>query len=968
LVTDPVNPPPQQADYIHCSFNADNLSNITNIRVEFDVNNGAADFAQNFLYFDIRTNDLLAAVTGASSQLGAVQVALQRQNIDTNIGDATALPTLHGINGPTPGIGSLGPGGIPDFGSSSDQTTLGNTQWSEIMFPVLALTRVGNDQTRTLANCQRMRIAVTVTANVVFKFASVWFGSGGQADVGDIGTLYFYRAQPRSSITGARGNPSPSTRYGVSPRRQKVVLTPPSSAYDAQIDTWDYYRVGGQLIEWRYIGSAPTGQSYVDNVGDIAIAGNETLTFDCLEPWPSIGPGIQATSATVVGTTMVAVFPTATAFPSGFGTLSQIGNLLPGNIFSIGPNAFTLFNRPILKSSSPTTQTWLLQFVENAGNLTNPFVQCQEPALAAQTTNNVWGPDANGRIFSVGAGGNQNNGVALRPGVVQWSDANDPDCSADTNTADLCPPTEPLQNGGLAGGIPIVFSSSRAWAGYIKADGSGYNWQEIPVGRGMAADLAVCSDGRSVYYVAKDSIRRTAGGGSESLTDADLYNLFPHEGLFPQNVTYAGQTVFAPEYKYASNFRLAAVNNFLYFDYLDSTQIQRTLVCDLRKAAWSVDVGVTPFTIHAGTTAPGSNNQAPGTAVRNQQLFVGDTSGAISVEQSNPVAGTGEIVACALATKEEILGDLRALKVFGDFSVDALLAGGAVQATPVFLGVPFGAVTTLAGGQVARTDPPAAINLNGGQMARSAGLLLQWSDQGQTTVLYDWQPSYIPQPENTANRFTDWDNAGTENAKFMQGFELECDTSGIQKAFVVRDADTLQVHPFSSALGPNVVNHNGQQIKAYSFVSPFVAHLVRIEPVDNVSWRFFGVKWEGQPTPESVLNWQTQGSSLGLKGYMHIQHLMAAYASVAPVTLTITAFDGVSPAPIILPSTGGAYQKLSFILSPNKGLLYTFKASSLQPWTPFLNDWEINCREWGDSGPYKTYRNIGGTHGIMAAI
>lgn len=961
FVSDPTLPTAQQDDYVHFSALVSDLTLVTEIRILFDVGDGS--FTQNYFYYAARPGDLTQSVAGTQTQLAGAQVAAQREAIDRGISGGTdAGFTRNPVGANLPPGGNVGSTPTPDINTST-QTSLGASQYSEIMFPISAFTRVGNDQSKTLANCNAVRIqAVATGAGITFQFGSVWVGSGGQPDVGDSGLLYFYRARPRNSVTGAKGNPSPATRYGVSPRRQNVIVSLPSAAYDSQIDTWDIFRFGGSITDWRYIGSVPsTSATFTDTIFDLAITNDELLSFDNLEPFPSIGPPVMTNTATIVGTVMLGTFPVASQNPTAFGTLSQLGNLLPGNVVQVGNQLYTLQNRPTLSSSTPTTQTYLFRFVENASNQINPLVIIQEPNMAAQPTNRVWGPDAQGVFFSVQAGAVNNNSVGLRAGLIQWTNPNDPDSAASSNTKDLCPPTEPLMNGEIVSGYPVVFSPNRAWSGIPQSDGS-YAWREIPVSRGLVAEFGICSDGNLVYYLAKDGIRAAQLGNSQSLTDLDLYTLFPHEGIFPSNYTYAGNTVFAPEYKFASNVRLACVNGFLYFDYLDSNQNQRTLTCDLRKTAWSVDAYSGSVTIHAGTTNPGSNQRVPLSATRNQQLYFGDSTGAIYTEQSSPSAGSGEIVSCIIGTREEMVGDIRASKIFGDAAIDCLAAGSNMTVTPTFFGTAFGTSTTIAGSQSVRPKSPPTINLLGEQLQRSMGVIVSWTDQGTTSSLFMWEISYVTQPEDISNRITDWTDAGNSGNKFIQGFIITADTSAQNKTIAFRNGDTLTMSETFT------LNMNGQQTKAFSFATPIPAHLIRLEPQDFVVWRLFGIEYVFQPMPESVLNWQCQATSFGNNGYSHVKEVLAAYSSTAPVTLTITCFDGNSPSVVTLPSTGGAYQKALFQLSPNKGLLYTFQASSTQPWQPYLRDWEVKVRQWGSSEPYQIYKNIGGVHGVSATI
>jgi hypothetical protein len=946
---------PRIGDYIHFSVNVSDLTQLTSIRILFDVDATTNDFQHNAYYFDVNPNDLVGAVAGTQTQLGATAVAIQRQILRSGI-DAASSPSkiALGIDQIEPGIGQE----VSGIGGAGDTTTLGASQWSEIMFPISALTRIGNDQTRTLLNLAKIRFQITCTAGITVQISSLWVGGGGNTDVGITGQPYVYRVRPRNSATGARGNPSPATRFGVFPRSQNVSMLMPSASYDTQIDTWDIFRFGGQVTSWRYIGSAVPNAIFYDNVADTSILEADTLSFDQHEPFPGIGPPINSNISTVIGTQLVVTFPTPNQSPAGFGTLSQLGNMLPGTLINISNNIFTLWNRPTLISATLTQETYLFQLVENAGLLNNVPVLIQEPALANQQTNNVWGPDSNGVLFSVMAGTENNGGIkGLRPGVIQWTNDNDPDAASDKNTWDVITPSEPLQNGEMLQQTPVVFSSKRAWRGFRQNDGT-YSWTGIPTGAGLAAQFAICSDGEYVYFVASDSIRKTAGGASASLTDDDLYNIFPHEGVQGKSVTYAGQTVFAPDYTYSALFQLNVVNRFLYFDYLDSNQNYHTLVCDLRTNGWSVDIySPNPVTIHVGNTLPPSN-QSSGVPALVQQLVLGDTQGALYNEVSNPVSATGELVACAVTTREEMLGDIRSNKMLGDIMLDALTAGGPMSITPILFGTIFATTTILAGAQATRPKLPYIVGLNGQQIARSIGLQITWTDQGQSSQLFSWQPDYINQPEDITNRFTDWDDAGTSGAKFYQGFILQADTSNVLKNITVRSADDLAIKQVFT------IQHNGQSWKPYSFNVPFIAHMVRLEP-DNVSWRMYGLKWITQPTPEIALNWITQATSHGLPGYQHVRQMLFAYNAPAPVVFTLTV-DG-TPIVVNLPATIG-YQKKLITFPANKGLVFQYSAVSAQGFQVWVQDIEIFVAEWGRSGSYNTVKLMGAELGATATI
>ena len=232
------------------------------------------------------------------------------------------------------------------------------------------------------------------------------------------------------------------------------------------------------------------------------------------------------------------------------------------------------------------------------------------------------------------------------------------------------------------------------------------------------------------------------------------------------------------------------------------------------------------------------------------------------------------------------------------------------------------------------------------------------------TVLNIWQHSAAPQVEITTNRADDWDSCGTPGNKFFQGLKLDADTFGQAKSIQVRDADTNTLH----ILQPATATHTNRKTLPYSFITPFLAHSVRLEPQDIIPWRKFGVSYVWEPSPEFTYTWVTQSTSHGFSGFQHVQRVIFAYASTAVVTLTITAFDGTSPAPIVLPSTGGQYQKVVKILTFNKGLLYQYSAVSPAPFQIWQNDLEVVVGIWGRQSSYVNYPLIGGGRGDNATI
>jgi hypothetical protein len=963
------------------------------LKVLFDVGDGS--FTQNFYFYTIRVSDIEAAVQNTLTQLGAAQLVVQRATID----EETAAASNNQL-----------------ATSSSAQTTPGDGQWVDILIPISSLTRVGNEQSQTLQNVNAIQYLFNMAGASDCSIGIASIVGGFQPDVGDSGAPYMYRVRPRSSVTGAIGNPSPAMRYGISPRREQVTVNLPSAAYDAQIDTWDIFRYGGTVTSWRRIGqTAATNTTFIDNYADDAAIAGDPLDFDNLEPWPSIDLPLNVASVTAVGTTAVVPITGSAA--------ANVLRFLPGNLVRIGAvNVYTLRVRPTLISGS----NYLFQFVENAGTLSGVPLAIYEPAIADQHLPYMWGPDAAGTVFAVGD--------PLRPGTVSFAKNYAPDNAPDSYNIEITPPSEPLLGGEILDGLSFVASSDRWWAMYPQPSNplQRYSIVQQPMTRGLAAPFGHCNDGQSVYWWAKDSIQSSSKG---SLTDADLYNIFPHDGVQGKDYTYNGQVVYAPYYAGAALFRLAYCNGYLYATYADSTFTSHTLVLHLATMAWSVDVlggGIGPATVYYQPEQQSGSLVNAGSSYT--LLTVGTATGEV-YSQTDLTNDDTAPIQCAIATNEWDGGDIRAGEQWGDLWLYLIPASASVVATPMALSAPVAPATTVPQA-TAKTQLP--ISLGGDLLSDFLGMQITWADdfstQTSATVLEAWQPSFIPKPEITTDRFTDWYDGGTEQAKYMQGFLLHADTgqeysstlinaitfTGFQssnlvstagltsgvlmtlgtgasqekllsigiapgsvtwepvnlhpagspvswgtapKGIVVRDGDTLTTHPFTP-----VVQQFGESIKAYSFTQPFIAHTVRLEPTDQSPWRFFDVDWIFEPTAEAAETWQTQGTAHGLQGYMHLKQVSPCYNASAAVTLTITSFDGQSPLPIILPATGGAMQKVAVMLTANKGQIYFYAATSSAPFQLFLENWEIEVGQWARQDNYLRYRNLGGQTGDQARV
>jgi hypothetical protein len=701
----------QVEDYLHFSVLVDQLQNLTELKLQFDISDGT--FNSNYYYYSVRPSDLVPATQNTVTQLGAIQAVMQETQVN-----AQTLPLNLSISQPT---------------------VAGASQWSEIWTPISGLTRVGGDATKTLATINAVQILVNAANTINVAVSSIAFVGGGQPDVGDVGEPCRYRVIPYSSVTGAKGNPSPDMRYGVTARRQQVQVTIPSSVYlggDAQIDTWLIYRWGGTITQWRWIGqtaAVPAGTTWQDNYDDAAASAGNPLEFDNFEPWPSVDVPFNNFALNLVG-----FYADVNVSPPG-----NVARFLPGNLVLIGgTTAFTLRKRPFLPFGTGTL--YRFEFNEcTAGIFAQGFgvnvpLQIYEPEISRQFLPYMWGPDANGVVFACGD--------PLRPGTLYGSKPYAPDSAPDSYNQEICPPSEPLLGGIIIDGLSYVASSERWWALYPQLDNPAQRYapQQAPLVRGLLSPYGASTDGKEIFWWAGDGLWSSTKG---SLIDEDLYTLFPHEGIVGAPAVYGtpplGRTQNPPDYSRAGTFRLTYWNDYVYAVYQDSSGAYSNLIYDTRRDCWAVDQYAVPVSTFFQPFQP-SGTLLTSTALY-PEIIMGDTSGQV-LQQQTLTNDNGTPISCLLARFEFDGGDNRAPKQWGDMFIDGRISAVAgLNATPMSLSAP------VASGTV---NIPAAPNRQRNSIGMGPnpvtsdfmGCLFSWTDdfltQTTDTVLYIWSPSY----------------------------------------------------------------------------------------------------------------------------------------------------------------------------------------------------------------------------------
>lgn len=812
--------------------------------------------------------------------------------------------------------------------ATANQLALGNSQWIELRAKVSQLTRVGTDPSRTLANINSLEILVHATVpssavTLAVSYDGLYLGGGFGPDVGDVGNPYVERYRYRSSITGEISNVSPPSRGGVSPRRQRILATAGAASTEAQADLIDWFRFGGTLDRWTYVGTGPNSTAqYPDDLADGAISGGVTPSFDDFQPWPSLD--IRRVGAcTLAGP---AVLRTS-------GDLFNVG-WAPGSLFIVNGRACTI---------DRVLSTTVLHLNENAGSGTALAFEVPGADILSQPLPALWGPD-NDNVFY--ACGDANN-----PGTLYWSKPGSPDTTSDQYSLIVTSGSEILQHGFIWDGQAYVASTETIYAIVNDPTVPGQKRAvRTAVTRGFWSRYGFIVGPGFVYYLAKDGIAISNGGAQEKLiTDPDLTGLFPQDGVPGQDLN----GIDAPDMAQPDRLRLAWVDSMLYFDYADIDGHDRTLLWDSTSQSWIYDI----YPLSGIWT----RTQEPGAGVHNQVL--GSASG--DTWQFSGVGGDngqplyyGNPLLWGWSSHWENFGDPRALKQIGDITINVNPDECNISVVGVYDdGTQTLPVAALGGpGATTRDTYLIEVNAGAGVLARNVGIVVT-GQSNDFPIFYYWEPTALLKADLTGRRATDWNALGSAGAKFVQGVIIHANTFGADKLVEVQ-YDGGQV-----AL-TLTINHNGEIARAYPLAAvgwtPFIAHLVRLVGADDVPWQLYDPQttWVYEPSPELATEWMTQPTSHDLPGYFSVRDMLIGHQSTAPLTLVVS-YDGVGQAYTIAPS-GGVYRRDYISLAVGKGRAVQYQWTSPEPFALFKRDMSVRVQGWGLSGGYQSMNPFGG--------
>jgi hypothetical protein len=505
-----------------------------------------------------------------------------------------------------------------------------------------------------------------------------------------------YEGRYRSTATGAKSNPSPASPPQTVPTLANTISVPWSP--DPQVDVVDYFRIDSAVSSYTYVCTGPNTNpptAVTDSLTDLEL-GTELIEEDNFEPFPTIDlpwtgtvnvSGGVLTWATghkfnirllpdnsiLIGSPTSLAYdtynrPTPAAWQAGYRPsvteiiLDGLGHYQQAITVTgpTGPSAPS-FN-DLGGATTDGGVTWQDQGTYDPflnGLVTQMFIpgvpdgngqayEITEPELAAQCMPIMFGITDN-IVFAYALGD------PLRRGVLYWCAGGNLDAAPDTNQEDVVSGSEVLVGGAMSSGRGVLMSDLRGWtilpnffnalATATGTQGSTWTLQASSITRGLYMPWCIAVEGGgNVFVRVKDGIDISPGGqGSKSITDDELYPLFPHENAAPPVPIVRGiQTIYPPDDTQPDAQRFSIADGYLYYDYVGTDDEPHTLVFDIRAMGWVWDTYAVPATVHALEEGIGVNATLVGCSDGSvRQLSASGTEAMTSMVLTPAIGGVG---------------------------------------------------------------------------------------------------------------------------------------------------------------------------------------------------------------------------------------------------------------------------------------------------------------------------------------
>lgn len=203
------------------------------------------------------------------------------------------------------------------------------------------------------------------------------------------------------------------------------------------------------------------------------------------------------------------------------------------------------------------------------------------------------------------------------PGYLYWANKFDPDRQDPDNRVEVTSPQDPLQNVVTFNGAPYVFSKEAIYEMVVGIGASTFTPIKTPSKHGLFTPQAITT-GDQIYFLSKDGVYATTGGGEICLTDDEMrpiFNGYTTNGYSPIDFS---QTQY---------IRLAYINNELWLMYVGTDNLTHFLIYNIRYGRWrAADFRVDTATLYVDEEAT-------------SRLLMGDSIGHLLLHSGTADAG-----------------------------------------------------------------------------------------------------------------------------------------------------------------------------------------------------------------------------------------------------------------------------------------------------------------------------------------
>jgi hypothetical protein len=538
-----------------------------------------------------------------------------------------------------------------------------------------------------------------------------------------------------------------------------------------------------------------------------------------------------------------------------------------------------------------------------------PTIDDTGATVLAQPIPTLWGP-LEGMLFGCGD--------PYRPGHLYYCLPDAPDHWSASGNVEVCPPSEVLMNGGLAGAQAFVFSKARLYAVYPNLTGVSGSVTAPPTlcKRGLLGRWAMAVGPGGIYFVAEDGIFVTTGGPEEWISreiDPLFLGMTKH-GLLPIDKSAT------------TRLRLTVWENKLYFSYIDTALAPQVLVYSILNKFWrhysfgrlqrSLQ-GEDEDLLLIGSDALGKTYTHEGTT-----------------DDTLPIAWAIRTGAVSGGSREE--------KLFGDQFID-LDSGGEEITVQNFLDEEtFTNLAQVVNATAGRQRYVFDAFGSGPQKAHSLSMEVQGSATLATRpVLYQAGVAVTLQPDLTTSRVTNWDDLGASDEVWLSGVTFDCDTGGVSKTVLIeRDYNGVR-----STVATLTVMTDGRHKVSFSW--PAVpARLVRVHPDSAICefWLLYRADWIWVAEPPRISAWDIHFENgwdqyyTGLDLYCDtggLEKHIEVY--VDGVRLTNTLGGGITYWPV----TANGRRVVHLTLPWGRGHVFRFVAIDTNPGLLYQHRWQL---------------------------